>query len=45
MIYENYFIDLFESTPDCRKIVLLMFLIQNDKFFLHEIGFSDRDIN
>ena len=26
----NYFEDLIESIPDCRKIVLLMFLIEND---------------
>ena len=34
--------DLFESIPDYRKIVLLIFLIQNDKDLLHEIGFSER---
>ena len=37
---ENYFIDMFESIPDYRKIVLLIFLIQNDKNLLTEIGFS-----
>ena len=42
---ENYFIDMFESIPDYRKIVLLIFLIQNDKNLLNEIGFSQRDIN
>ena len=42
---ENYFKDLFESIPDYRKIVFLIFLIQNDKDFLHEVGFSERDIN
>ena len=26
----KYFKDLFELTPDCRKIVLLMFLIKHD---------------
>ena len=41
----NYFNDLFESIQDYRKIVLLIFLIQNDKNFLHEIAFSERDIN
>ena len=41
----NYFKDLFESIPDYRKIVLLIFLIQNDKNLLKEIGFSKRDIN
>ena len=41
----NYFRDLFESIPNYRKIVLLIFLIQNDKNLLKEIGFSQRDIN
>ena len=45
MNYENCFKDLFESIPDYRKIVLLMFLIQNDKNLLREVGFSERDIN
>ena len=45
MNYENYFKDIFESIPDYRKIVLLIFLIQNDKNLLKEIGFSERDIN
>ena len=36
---------MFESIPDYRKIVLLIFLIQNDKNFLKEIGLSERDIN
>ena len=42
---ENYFKDIFESIPDYRKIILLIFLIQNDKNLLHEVGFSQRDIN
>ena len=42
---ENYFKDLFKSIPEYRKIVLLMFLIKNDRDLLHEIGFSERDIN
>ena len=42
---ENYFKDMFESIPDYRKIVLLIFLIQNDKNFLKEIGFSTNYIN
>ena len=42
---ENYFKDKFESIPDYRKIVLLIFLIQNDKNLLKEIGFSKNDIN
>ena len=41
----NYFKDLFESITDYRKIVLLIFLIQNDKNLLKEIGFSKNDIN
>ena len=41
----NYFQDIIESTPDYRKIVLLIFLIQNDKNLLKEIGFSKNDIN
>ena len=41
----NYFKDLFESIPDYRKIVVLIFLIQNDKNLLHEVGFSQRDFN
>ena len=41
----NYFRDLFESIPDYRKIVLLIFLIQNDKNLLKEIGFSKNNIN
>ena len=40
----SYFIDMFESIPD-KKIVLLIFLIQNDKNLLKEIGFSKNDIN
>ena len=42
---ENFFKDIFESFYDYRKIVLLIFLIQNDKNLLHEVGFSQRDIN
>ena len=41
----NYFEELFESIQDYRKIVLLIFLIQNDKNLLKEIGFSKNDIN
>ena len=36
---------MFESIPDYRKKVVLIFLIQNDKNLLHEVGFSQRDIN
>ena len=41
----NYFKDIFESITDYRKIVLLIFLIQNDKNILKEVGFSKDDIN
>ena len=41
----NYFKDIFESIHDYRKIVLLIFLTQNDKNLLKEIGFSKNDIN
>ena len=40
----KYFKDIFESIPDYRKIVLLIFLTQNDKNLLKEIGFSKNDI-
>ena len=36
---------MFEAITDYRKIVLLIFLIKNDKDLLHEFGFSERDIN
>ena len=42
---ENYFRDIFESIKDYKKIVLLIFLIQNDKNLLNEIGFSKNIIN
>ena len=41
----NYFTDFFESIPDYKKIVLLMFLIKNDVYFLYECGFLKGDIN
>ena len=41
----NYFKDFFESIPDYRKIVILIFLIQNDKNLFKKIGFSKKDIN
>ena len=41
----KYFKDLFESIPDYRKVVLLLFLIQNDKNLLKENGFSIIDLN
>ena len=42
---ENYFKDIFESMHDYKKIVLLIFLFQNDKNLLKEIGFSKSDNN
>ena len=36
----KYFKVIFESIRDYRKIVLSIFLIQNDKNLLKEIGFS-----
>ena len=41
----NFFKDLFESIPDYKKIVLLMFLIINDVNLLYECGFLKGDIN
>ena len=41
----NHFKDIFESIHDYKKIVLLIFLIQNDKNLLKEIGFNENDIN
>ena len=41
----NYFGDIFESIPDYRNLVLLMFSIKNNKDLLLEKGFSERDIN
>ena len=41
----NYFKEMFESIPDYKKIVLLMFLIKHDVNFLYECGFLKGDIN
>ena len=41
----NYVTDLFESIPDYKNIVFLMFLIKNDVIFLYECGFLKADIN
>ena len=41
----NFFKNLLESTPECRKIVLLMFLIKNDSDFSGECGFLKNHIN
>ena len=40
----NYFEDMFDSIPDYRKIVVLIFSIQNDKNLIKEIGLSKNDI-
>ena len=45
MNHETYFKDLFESIPDCIKIVLILLLIHIDEDLIHEIGFSERDKN
>ena len=45
MNYENYFKDIFESIEDYKKRIILIFLIQNDKNLLEEIGFSKNDID
>ena len=41
----TYFRDKFESLPNYRKVVLLIFLIQNDKNLKKEIGFAKAAIN
>ena len=41
----NYITDLFESIPDYKKIVLLMFSIKNVVNFLYECGFLKGDNN
>ena len=41
----NYFEDSFESIADCRKIVLLLFLIKDDKTLFTKIRFNIKDIN
>ena len=41
----NYFKEIFESIPDYKKIVLLIFLIKSDVNFLYECGFLKSDIN
>ena len=40
----NFFKDLLETKPDYKKIVILIYIIQNDKNSLREVGFSERDI-
>ena len=41
----NYFTDLFESIPDYKKIVYLLFLVKNDVNLLYGCGFLKGDIN
>ena len=45
MDHVKYFNDLFESIPDYRKIVLLLFLIKNENVVLQECGYLKNDIN
>ena len=42
---EKYFKDMFKSIHDYKKLVLFIFLIQNDRNLLKEIGFSKNDIS
>ena len=42
---EIYFEDLFESIPDYKKIILLIFLIRNDVNLLYECEFLKGDIH
>ena len=41
----SYFKDIFESIHDYKKMVLIIFSIQNDKNLLREIGFSKNNIS
>ena len=36
---------MFESIPNYRKIVLLIYFFQNDEKLLRKIGFCDRDFS
>ena len=45
MDYVNYFTDLLKFIPDYRKFVLLIFLLQIDKYLFREIGFNELDNN
>ena len=40
-----YFKAMFESISGYKNIVLLIFLIRDDKNLLREMGFSERDNN
>ena len=41
----KYSKDVLESNHVYRKIVLLLFLIKDDKILIKKIGFADNDIN
>ena len=41
----KYFKDLFETIPEYRKIVLILFSIKSDDHFLIECGLLNSDIN
>ena len=45
MIPKNYFKDMLKSIPEYRKIVLMKFLIKDDKNLLKGCGFLKSDIN
>ena len=45
MDHLNCFRDFFESIPDYRKIVIIMFLIKNDDDLIQECGYLKNDIN
>ena len=45
MNYENYFKDVFQSVPDYRKTVLLMFSFKNDFDLINECGYLTNDID
>ena len=44
MCHVNFFKGLFESVPDYRKIVLIMFLIKNDFDISHESGYLEKAV-
>ena len=45
MNHVYYFEDLFESISDCRKTLLLLFLIKNDVDSINECGYLKIDFN
>ena len=45
MDHVTYFKDMFESIQDYRKLVLLIYIFQNDRNLSREIGFSESDNN